>query len=52
VYKRQVWIAIAGPDEVIAEKFLFGNNRERIIRVTSLTALNKLRRMILSNDAG
>ncbi|MEE4257197.1 MAG: competence/damage-inducible protein A [Bacteroidales bacterium] len=42
-----VWIAIAGPDSVVAEKFLFGNNRQRIIRITALTALNKLRLMIL-----
>lgn len=37
-----VWIALATPEKVIAEKFLFGNNRERNIRRTALTALNML----------
>ncbi|MFT5779918.1 MAG: nicotinamide-nucleotide amidase [Crocinitomicaceae bacterium] len=38
-----VWIALATPDRVIAKKFLFGENRERNIRKTVLTALNLLR---------
>lgn len=38
-----VWIAIATPDKVIAQKFLFGDHRERNIRITVLTALNLLR---------
>jgi len=45
-----VWIAIAGPEKVQAEKFLFGNSRERITRVAALTALNKLRLVILKNQ--
>jgi len=44
-----VWIAIAGPDKVVTEQFLFGNARQRIIRVAALTALNKLRLMILES---
>ena len=44
-----VWIAIAGPEKVYAEKFLFGNSRERIIRVAALTSMNKLRLMILKS---
>ncbi len=38
-----VWIAIATPNKVIAQKFLFGEHRERNIRKTVLTALNLLR---------
>ena len=44
------WIAIAGPDSLRVEKFLFGKNRERNIRVAAVTALNKLRLMILKSD--
>ncbi len=40
------WIAIASPKKVIAEKFLFGDNRERNIRRTAITALNLLRKEI------
>jgi len=42
------WIAIATPDKIIAEKFLFGENRERNIRRTAVTALNILRKEIKS----
>lgn len=38
-----VWIAIAGPKGVTSKKFNFGNDRERTIRQTVLTALNFLR---------
>lgn len=38
-----VWIALATPDSVISKKFLFGNNRERNIHITALSALNMLR---------
>ncbi|PIF02271.1 MAG: competence/damage-inducible protein A [Draconibacterium sp.] len=38
-----VWIAIAGVDGVIAEKFVFGDNRERNIVRSSQTALQMLR---------
>lgn len=39
-----VWIAVATPDKVISEKFLFGNNRERNIHKTANAALNMLRK--------
>lgn len=42
-----VWIAVASEDGVIAKKFLMGNNRERNIRKTALTALNMLRKILL-----
>jgi nicotinamide-nucleotide amidase len=38
------WIAIAGPDGVIAKKHLFGDSRERNIRRTALQALNMMRK--------
>ena len=38
-----VWIGVAGPDKVFAQKFLFGNHRDRNIERTVLTALNLLR---------
>ena len=42
-----VWIAIATPDEVVASKFLFGDNRERNIRRTALQAINMLRKKLI-----
>ncbi len=39
-----VWIAIATPEKVFSEKFLFGNNRERNIQKTANAALNMLRK--------
>ena len=41
------WIAIATPDEVFAEQFVFGDSRERNIRRTALQALNLLRKNLL-----
>ena len=38
-----VWIAVATPEKVISEKFLFGNNRERNIQKTAHAALNMLK---------
>lgn len=38
-----VWIAVAGPEEVISKVYNFGNNRERNIIRASQTALNMLR---------
>ena len=43
-----VWIAIASPDKTIAEKFVFGDNRERNIIRSSQTALQLLRRTIIT----
>ena len=39
-----VWIALATPERVIAEKFQFGNHRERNIQKTANAALNLLRK--------
>jgi nicotinamide-nucleotide amidase len=39
-----VWIAIATPEKLISEKFLFGTNRERNIEKTANAALNMLRK--------
>lgn len=41
-----VWIAVAGPEEVISHKFDLYKNRERNIRVASLNALNMLRKIL------
>ncbi|RLD60759.1 MAG: damage-inducible protein CinA, partial [Bacteroidetes bacterium] len=42
------WIAIATPEKTIAQHFLFGENRERNIRKAALTALNMLRKELIS----
>lgn len=42
-----VCIAVAGPEKVISQRFLFGNDRKRNIEMTVLTALNLLRCEIL-----
>ena len=39
-----VWVAIATPEKIISEKFLFGTNRERNIQKTANAALNMLRK--------
>jgi nicotinamide-nucleotide amidase len=41
-----VWIAVASPDETVAKKYTFSNNRERNILRSSQTALNMLRLML------
>lgn len=43
-----VWIAIADKSSVYSKKFTFGDNRERNIILSSLTALNLLRNKILN----
>lgn len=43
-----IWIAIATPDKIFSEKFLFGNNRERNIQKTANAALNMLRKELIS----
>jgi len=45
-----IWIAIAGPKSLIAEKYILGKDRMRNIRVSSVTALNKLRLMIAGDN--
>lgn len=42
-----VWIGIAGPNDTLAQKFLFGDQRDRNIERTVLTALNLLRCEVL-----
>ena len=42
-----IWIAIATPDKVISQKFLFGNDRKRNIVRSSFIALNMLRTALL-----
>ena len=42
------WIAIATPTKIITKKFMMGDHRERNIKKTAMTALNMLRREILS----
>jgi nicotinamide-nucleotide amidase len=44
-----IWIAVAGETEVVAEKYVFGDNRERNIIRSSQTALQMLRRLILNH---
>lgn len=38
-----VWIGLSGPDFVYSKRFQFGNDRNRNIEITILTALNLLR---------
>lgn len=42
-----VWMAVSGPHGTVARKHLFGDNRERNIERSALTALNMLRKEIL-----
>ncbi|MDR0205655.1 MAG: competence/damage-inducible protein A [Bacteroidales bacterium] len=46
-----VWIAVASPTKVVAQKFLFGKNggREVIIKRAAMAALNMLRVELLKN---
>jgi len=43
-----VWIAIASNAGVVTERFQFGTDRNRNIRMTALAALNKIRKIILA----
>jgi nicotinamide-nucleotide amidase len=43
-----VWIAIATPGKTISEKYIFGDNRERNIIRSSQTALQLLRKTIIT----
>jgi nicotinamide-nucleotide amidase len=43
-----VWIAVTGPTKFLSEKFVFGNNRERNILRASQSALQLLRKLIIS----
>lgn len=43
-----VWICVASKEVMIAKLFQFGPNRKRTIRITALTALNLLRKLLVS----
>ena len=43
-----VWIAVAYNEGVVSKRFNFGNNRERNIQISSLSALNMLRLVLLN----
>ncbi|NNC85396.1 MAG: competence/damage-inducible protein A [Bacteroidia bacterium] len=43
-----VWLAVAGPNGVRAKKYQFIHNRARNIEISSLTALNMLRKELIS----
>lgn len=43
-----VWIAVSSPRQTIAKKVLLGDNRLRTIQVASETALNMLRKLLIS----
>ncbi|MCG3164263.1 MAG: Nicotinamide-nucleotide amidohydrolase PncC [Bacteroidia bacterium] len=43
-----VWIAVAGPNGMKTKKFQFGGDRERNIQVTAITALNMLRKALIT----
>ncbi len=43
------WIAVANKTKVVARKYNFGKNRERTIKIASLTALNMLRLLIIDD---
>jgi nicotinamide-nucleotide amidase len=42
-----IWIAVASEKQVIAKKYVFGDNRERNIIRSAITAMNELRKLIL-----
>ncbi len=46
-----VWIAVAGPSGVKSEKYIFRHNRERNIIRSTQTALNLLRKYILTEKS-
>lgn len=43
-----VWISVCDRNETISKKFLFGNNRERNIKKSTIAAMNMLRKFMLS----
>lgn len=45
-----VWIAVSSPEKTLAMKFIFGDDRQRNIKMTADTALNMLRKMILKEE--
>jgi nicotinamide-nucleotide amidase len=45
-----VWIGLSGPSGTIARKFQFGDNRERNLEMTALSAMNWLRYVLQTNN--
>lgn len=45
------WIAVALNNEIITKKFIFGDNRQRNIEMTAITAMNMLRKLILNIES-
>lgn len=45
-----VWIAVSSPEKTLAMKFIFGDDRQRNIKMTAATALNMLRKLILKEE--
>ena len=41
-----VWIAIAGPEEIVVEQFQMGKGRERVVEKTIFSALNLLLQLV------
>ncbi len=45
-----VWICVSNAEKSYSKRFFFGDNRQRIIERSSITALNILRKMILGYE--
>jgi nicotinamide-nucleotide amidase len=43
-----VWIAVASSDKIVAKRFMFGDSRERNMKMTTYAALNLLRTIFLT----
>lgn len=44
------WISVAYGDDIISKQFVFGDNRQRNIQITAITAMNMLRKLILKME--
>jgi nicotinamide-nucleotide amidase len=44
-----VWIGLSGPNGTVAQRFQFGDNRERNLEMTTLSAMNWLRHHLKTN---
>jgi nicotinamide-nucleotide amidase len=44
-----VWVGLSGPNGTIAKKFQFGDNRQRNLEMTVLSAMNWLRYYLKTN---
>jgi nicotinamide-nucleotide amidase len=45
-----VWVGLSGPSGSVARKFQFGDNRERNLEMTALSAMNWLRYVLQTNN--